>query len=263
MLSDNLIHNFASFWESLPERGRCCLRKLLWALLVFFLLSAAGAVYFFLTAGSGYLTGPLISAAQKAEASEHPALAERLYRKVLDLNDCDVRARTLLADLYESQGRTSAAEALLKKGIEIFPSGADLYLRLAALYIRTGRADEASAVLDAADNPYVSIALSGKRPDVEAVLPGGHYPVGTVFSLEDRDGIRYFYQTDGEWTEYTEPIALDEGSRTVRVIAVDEDDVPSPIRTYNYTLLPKAQSTLSETGQIVRCPFCGETFRVP
>jgi hypothetical protein len=228
--------------------------------LVFFALVAAGAAYFFTTTGSGYLADRLVAAAQTAEERRHPALAENLYRRALSLNDCDVRARSLLADLYEDQSRISAAEALLKKGITIFPSGTDLYLRLAALYIRAGRAEEAAKILDAADNPYVSITLSGKRPDVSGALPGGRYPTGTTFTLETGNGLRYFYEVDGEWNLYTQPVTLDEGSATVRVVAVDEDDVPSPVRTYNYTLVPKAQTAWAETG-LIRCPFCGEVFR--
>lgn len=213
-----------------------------------------------MTTGSGYLTDRLVSAAQTAEKRGHPALAESLYRKALSFNDCDVRARSLLADLYESQSRVSAAEALLKKGITVFPSGTELYLRLAALYIRAGRAEEAAKILDAADNPYVSITLSGKRPEVSGALPGGRYPAGTAFTLEGRKGMRYFYEIDGEWSLYTQPVTLEEGSKTVRVVAVDDDDVPSPVRIYNYTLVPKAQTAWAETG-LIRCPFCGEVFR--
>lgn len=231
-------------------------------MLIILLIMAAGAGYFFINAGSGYIADKLVSAAEKAEARDNPALAERLYRRALSLNECDVRARTLLAGMYEAQDRDSAAEALLLKGIDVFPSGTELYMRLAALYVRMNRAEQAAQVLDAVNNPYVTISLSQKRPEVAPALPGGRYPLGTVFHLETSDGVRYYYELDGQWKLYTEPVPLNEGSQTVRVVAVSGDDIPSPVRSYHYTVLPKAQTVLSEIG-IIRCPFCGETFRVP
>ena len=237
------------------------MRKIAWGLLVALLLALAGGVYALLTIGSPYVSGWLQRGAERAAADGQADLAERLYRRALDLEPDDVAVRIALAELYEGQDRFSAAEALLEAGVRRFPAGTALYLALARLYLRAGLPVKAAALLDGAENPYTALALSAKRPGVTARPRGGSYAGPVDFTLETRAGVDYFYELEGVWLPYTVPVRLAEGSRTVRVIAVSAEGVPSRVQSWHYTLTPSV-AAMGEIGR-VRCPFCGETFRTP
>ena len=81
--------------------------------------------------------------AQFHERAGQPALAERVYRRVLAIEPGNSSARLALATMLEAAGKLPAAIELLERG-----TGADLDSRLAQLYVHAGRLDEAVAALE-------------------------------------------------------------------------------------------------------------------
>lgn len=237
------------------------MRKLAAGLLVCFILLTAGGIYALLTIGSPYVCDWLCVRAARAAAAGSDRRAEALYRRALALEPDDSDARIALARFYADRARFSAGEALLEAGIARFPGGTPLYLALSALYLREGQIDRAVQLLDRAADSYAALALSARRPPVRALPRSGSYTGPIDFTLQTEPGVGYLYQLRGCWEAYTGAVRLTEGSPTVRVVAINADGIPSRIMTWRYTL--RAAVPALSAPDLLRCPFCGETFRAP
>jgi predicted Zn-dependent protease len=94
--------------------------------------------------------------AKLQEATGQQIAAERSYRKIIGFEPGNASARIALASLAEAQGDLPAAIALLEQTIN-----ADVELKLAELYIRAGRRDDALTVVErAVPGNHVGVTLA-------------------------------------------------------------------------------------------------------
>ena len=101
--------------------------------------------------------------AQFHEHAGKPILAERAYRKVLAVEPGNTSARLALAAMLEAAEKLPAAIELLERG-----TGADLDARLAQLYVKAARFDEAVAAIERIPIPgHVTATLAVANTLVE------------------------------------------------------------------------------------------------
>lgn len=227
------------------------------ALLIFL----AGVVYFYCTIGSDYTADLFLSAAQWSEQRRLERPAELLYRLALRFNQYSSEARFALADLYERQQQLSRAEDTLTNGILQIPSNPQLYLHLAAFYVRNGQIPSAVTLLDNAPAGYVRTSLSGKRPQLRIAPEAGRFSGIIEVTLRSDETSTLYYTTDGSdpttaSPRYQQPITLDIGSHQLRVIAVSQDGIPSALETRQYEITEPSRPVFSP-GRWVACPCCG------
>jgi len=221
---------------------------------VTFLVMIAAGWVFYATAGGPWLAEQLSRAAQAA----NPGWSARFYRWALAINPYDSDARICLSQLYREYGRDDKAELLLQEGVQQYAIGPVLHLELAALYVNRGQLERACSLLDNVSSDYIAKRLSELRPDNAAAPPSGTYAVGLDFSLSGGDGSPWYQLNSGPWTLYGTPLALQEGRHTLRVVTLNEENVPSSVSEYRYTL-ETLQPTFS-AWHMVLCPFCGNQW---
>jgi tetratricopeptide (TPR) repeat protein len=88
--------------------------------------------------------------AQATEDGGDLRTAERLYRRVINIDSSDPAAPFNLANLLRSQGKLVEAEALYRDAIKADPSFASSWYNLADLLDEQGRVDEAIGALEGA-----------------------------------------------------------------------------------------------------------------
>jgi Tfp pilus assembly protein PilF len=79
-----------------------------------------------------------------------PILAERAYRRALEIEPKFVPALLNLADLYRSIGSDGEANALLQRALEIAPDSANTHHAYGLYLVRAGRQQEALGYLETA-----------------------------------------------------------------------------------------------------------------
>ncbi len=212
---------------------------------------AAGAV-FFATAGTSLLANGLADLARRSG----PAVAERLYSWSVAVNPYDAVHRLELCRLYLQQQKKDEAESLLREGIDRgYAVGPDLYVELAALYVNSGRLDEACTLLDRPMSDYLARRLWVLRPKNAAAPPAGTYAEGLPFSLTMGEGTPWYRLDGGPWTMYRGPLTLSEGSHTLKVVTLSGPGLPSRIDEYQYRI--EKLKTAAGLLRWLVCPYCG------
>jgi len=226
------------------------------ALLIFL----AGAIYFYCTIGSDYTADLFLAAARWSMQHDLERPAELLYRLALRFNQYSSEARLALADLYEACQQPRRAEDILIDGIRAFPSNPQLYLHLSAFYVRSDRMASAVALLDSAPTGYVSINLSGKRPQLHITPAAGRFSGSIEVTLHSDKATAFYYTTDGSdpttaSMRYLQPITLGVGTHQLRIIAVSHDGIPSAMEVLQYEITAPSRPVFRTVKQ-ASCPPC-------
>src|SRR5690348_991211 len=114
-----------------------------------------------------------LSAALRLDRPGDLPAAEAAYRAILAARPDDARALHLLGLLCHRTGRPDEALALLRRSVDVAPTVPDFHANCAAVLGDAGRLDDAAAALRQA------IAL---RPD----FPEAHYNLGVNLEKQDR-----------------------------------------------------------------------------
>jgi tetratricopeptide (TPR) repeat protein len=103
----------------------------------------------------------LFEQAQLAEEAKEVVAAERLYRRVMQIDPADPAAPFNLGNLLRSEGRIVEAEAAYRAAVNADPGFADAWYNLADVFDDQGRAKDALACLESAvkANPEYADAM--------------------------------------------------------------------------------------------------------
>jgi superkiller protein 3 len=107
-----------------------------------------------------------LAVAESAERERYFDHALDAYKKALAADVNSVEARRRLAFLLADLGRLSDAASALRLALEVAPQDVDIRLRLGAVELRRGRAEEAEAA-------YTAVIDGAKAPIAEAFLGRG------------------------------------------------------------------------------------------
>lgn len=89
-------------------------------------------------------------AAQSAYFADNYEKSKELFGKLMDLGFQDISMYRVLADVYKSEGDTTQALAVIKKGRDIYPDDYNLMIDEVNIYIATDRKQEAVELLEVA-----------------------------------------------------------------------------------------------------------------
>ena len=215
-------------------------KKLALGLGVAGLLLAAALGFFFLTVNGGFSANYYAArAADYLQRGDRERAAQALIL-ALKADPARTESRVQLARLLREGDRTADAEQVLREGIALSGQSSACWLELARLYVRQGRLEEASLLLDQPRDGYLSLTIGQRRPKLRLNRAGGTYGAPLRLTMAPESGTVYYYTLDGSVPGLSSPVwtgelELEPGDYTLTMVAV-RGDLPSPILRARYTV---------------------------
>ena len=197
------------------------------------------------------------------------ALASELYeqgetenalkkaKRAIAIDNTQVKAYVLAADIYSSLNNYDAAVAILVNALDNNPGLVALYDRIVKCYEAKGDYESAHALLVYSNDENIMAKYPQYFPDPPtfSLEEGAYVKPDPVILSSDESGSIY-YTTDGsEPTKasllYEDPIPLEEGVTEISAVFFNEKGIPSKSRTYRYEILlntPDAPILLTDGG---------------
>ncbi len=169
------------------------------------------------------------------------------YQQALEIDPKNVEANLGLAEAYDSNQMPGYAEAVYQAMLDRDDTQTDAYVKLAELYMRLDRLEEARELLDTAadkvDDEEIIVLRTITRPEPPSVShEEGAYEERIRVALTPAEETHTIYYTlDGteptaESLVYTEPLILRNGETTIRAIAMNSMGYSSDIAAYVFDI---------------------------
>lgn len=171
----------------------------------------------------------------------------KFVERAVSLDDTDVDAKLLLAQVLVKLDKTTQAIQTLQTVISQEPDNQSAYSQLIKIYAENQQPEEIKKLLDSCDNDDILQKFSAyisKNPVFS--LPEGSYDEPKTLSLyakDDEDQI--YYTTDGtdpdsSSTLYSDSILLEEGQTTVKAVTINKKGIASDIVSNTYSIAYEA-----------------------
>lgn len=169
------------------------------------------------------------------------------YQQALEIDPKNVEANLGLAEAYDSNQMPGYAEAVYQAMLDRDDTQTDAYVKLAELYMRLDRLEEARELLDTAadkvEDEEITVLRTITRPEPPSVShEEGAYEERIRVELTPAEATHTIYYTlDGteptaESPVYTEPLILRNGETTIRAIAMNSMGYSSDIAVYTFDI---------------------------
>lgn len=169
------------------------------------------------------------------------------YQQALDIDPKNVQANLGLAEAYDGNQMFAYAEAVYKDMLENDDAQADAYLKLAELYMRLDRLQEARELLDVAvdkvEDEEIIVLHEIARPQPPSVSheAGAYEERIRVELIPAEETHTIYYTLDGteptaESPVYTEPLILRNGVTGIKTMSVNSMGYGSDIATYEFDI---------------------------
>lgn len=169
------------------------------------------------------------------------------YQQALEIDPKNVEANLGLAEAYDSNQMPGYAEAVYHTMLDRDDTQTQAYVKLAELYMRLDRLEEARELLDIAagkvEDEEVIILRTITRPEPPSVSheEGAYQERIRVELIPAEETHTIYYTLDGteptaESLVYTEPLILRNGETTIRTIAMNSMGYGSDIATYAFDI---------------------------
>ncbi len=169
------------------------------------------------------------------------------YRQALDIDEKNREANLGLAEAYDANNMSVYAENVYKSMLEQDSGQADVYEKLADLYIRDNKLDEARELLDTAMSQVQDEAVTKLYYVARPEPPTSSYDAGAytdrirVELIPSGERQTIYYTLDGsepteESTAYEKPIILKNGKTQVKAIVVNSTGYQSDIAVWDYDI---------------------------
>lgn len=181
----------------------------------------------------------LLQARRLDEQNNHSA-AVWFYNLAYRQSDNDDSVAIELAQQYKSIGNYTKAESTLSDAIADGGSTA-LYVALCQTYVEQNKLIDAVTMLNNIADPGMKAQLDSMRPAAPVATPvSGKYSEYITVSFTPGEE-RLYVSTDGIYPSvkddaYTSPITLPGGETTVLALAINEENLVSPLATFTYTI---------------------------
>ena len=176
--------------------------------------------------------------------------SEKLFQRAIK-----AEAYTGISKLYIQQKKEDEAEEMFLTAIDSQPENAALYQAAIQFYVDTKQVEQISGMLSGCSDAVLSKVSAYVSDMPEFSLEEGDYTEVQEVTLTG-DGKIYYTLDDSEPTtesiEYTEPILLEEGTTTIKTIAVNKKGIPSLTASRTYTIeipIEDAPAVTPSTGQ--------------
>lgn len=167
--------------------------------------------------------------------------------RALELNNQDLDAMLLRSQIEVNLHLEDDAVQTLNKVISLDAANISAYGQLIKIYESSEDYDAIKELLSGCENSEVLTKYSAYISNEPVFsIPTGTYADTKVLALYTKeDGDEIYYTTDGseptrESTLYTGSITLEEGTTTVKAIAVNEKGIASDVVTREYTIAYEA-----------------------
>ncbi len=153
--------------------------------------------------------------------------AQNYLNRAVELEEDSVEAWLLLADVYIAQDETEDAIQVLEKVLELEKDSTEAYEKLIEVYAGRKEYDEIAKIAEnVTDNSIMDLfsdyLVTAPVPDMEP----GEYDDIISLEISSQQGTTTYYTLDGsdpqQGEEYTEPVPLEEGETTIRLISQNE-----------------------------------------
>lgn len=182
----------------------------------------------------------LLMQARRLDEQNNHSAAVWFYNLAYQQSDNDDSVAIELAQQYKSIGNYTKAESTLSDAIADGGSTA-LYVALCQTYVEQNKLIDAVTMLNNIADPGMKAQLDEMRPASPVATPesGKYSEYITVSFAQNED--RIFVSTDGIYPSivddsYTSPITLGGGETTVLALAINENNLVSPLVTFTYTI---------------------------
>lgn len=167
------------------------------------------------------------------------------YRQALDLDGGNYEANMGLAEAYDANDMSVYAENVYREMLEKDGAQADVYEKLANLYIRDDRLDEARDLLDEAVGRVQDEDIEELHDEARPEPPASSYDEGAykdrirVELIPSGEGQAIYYTLDGsdpteESPAYDKPIIMRNGKTQVKAMAVNSAGFQSEVVSWDY-----------------------------
>lgn len=176
--------------------------------------------------------------------NEEYGKAQKYLERSVELNEYSIDAWFMLADVYIEQGETEDAIDALKVVLKQDKNNAEAYKKLIELYAerkeydliaKLGKDVKNSNIMELFSNYIVTAPVVDMEP--------GEYDKLISLEISSQQGTITYYTLDGSdpknGMEYKEPIPLEEGKTTVRMISINELGICSEETEGAYRILFK------------------------
>ena len=181
--------------------------------------------------------------------------SEKLFQRAIRKDAKKAEAYTGISKLYIQQKKEDEAEEMFLTAIDSQPENAALYQAAIQFYVDTKQVEQISGMLSGCSDAVLSKVSAYVSDMPEFSLEEGDYTEVQEVTLTG-DGKIYYTLDDSEPTtesiEYTEPILLEEGTTTIKTIAVNKKGIPSLTASRTYTIeipIEDAPAVTPSTGQ--------------
>lgn len=180
------------------------------------------------------------------------------FQKAAEKDEEREEAYVGMADVYIAQHETEKGEQLFLEILEKQPDNIDFYKALIQFYIDTKQESKIAYLLADCDNDIILDQLTEYQVEIPAFGLEEDKIYDDVQALElTSEGNVIYYTIDGSTPttaskKYSEPIKLEEGTTTLKAIAVNANHIPSMVVTKEYTIafpIADAPSVTPSTGQ--------------
>ena len=185
-----------------------------------------------------------LSAAEAAFSNGKYSDAYDAVQKAIDLDDTSADAWLLKADILYAQKEYDKAESVLKKVISLYPENQTAYSTLIRVYEATKQQDRIADLFASCTDMTIREKFSAYICNAPTADPeGGSYSDYVNVTLTADDDAQIYYTTDGtlpakdNGSLYSEPIALEEGSTTLKAVAINAKNITSDLVTLSYSVL--------------------------
>ncbi len=169
------------------------------------------------------------------------------YQRALDIEPKNVEANLGLAGVYDAAQMYAYAEAIYESMLEYDDGQTQVYQKLAELYLRQDKREEAKQLLAEAVEKVEDESLASlyeytrPAPPLVSMESGAYTERIKVELAPAEDGHTLYYTLDGtepgmESTLYASPIIPRNGRTTLKVMAVNAMGFESQVLTYEYDL---------------------------
>ena len=185
-----------------------------------------------------------LSAAESAFSNGKYDAAYDAVQKAIDLDDTSADAWLLKADILYAQKEYDKAESVLKKLISLYPENTTAYSTLIRIYETNQQQDKIADLFASCTDLTIRDKFSAYICNAPAADPeSGSYSDYVNVTLTADEDTKIYYTTDGTLPSrengslYSEPIALEEGSTTLKAVAINAKNITSDLVTLSYSVL--------------------------
>ena len=209
--------------------------------IILILAIVIGACWFFLIARRDVTESIFVYWGEHFYEAGRYSRAVAFYKAAMRFAPKDAELAIRLADAYKKSGNYTKAEYTLVSAITQIPDSVSLYVALSGTYVEQDKLMDAAALLESIQDPAIKASIETLRP----AAPTANYEPGLYsqyinVELEAPSGSIY-YTTNGEYPSvavapYSAPIVMPAGETMIQAICVDTTGLVSPLTVLSYTV---------------------------